>query len=188
MQALGAAWVRGDGEEGQWVAETLHARHLTSLLLLSPLLWRIITSCKWRSTPITIIEVAFQMQQLARLPLRADPLGDFEVEEGLADYEAELAFAPHHPLIRRPGAYVADEGGNQSEPARDEVPCTKHRQSHMGLTPGLIAMFCPHGLCQAFKMMTRSEGPRTVFDLIYHRFPQGENTENTFLRIVQRYH
>jgi hypothetical protein len=90
MQALGAAWVRGDGEEGQWVAETLHARHLTSLLLLSPLLWRIITSCKWRSTPITIIEVAFQMQQLARLPLRADPLGDFEVEEGLADYEAEF--------------------------------------------------------------------------------------------------
>ena len=34
-------------------------------------------------------------------------------------------------------------------------------------------MFCPHGICIAFSILTRHEGPRIAFELILRRFTIG---------------
>lgn len=38
------------------------------------------------------------------------------------------------------------------------------------LLAGILCLFCPHGICVAFTILTRHEGPRILFELIMSRF------------------
>ena len=37
----------------------------------------------------------------------------------------------------------------------------------------MLVMYCPHGICIGFSILTRHEGPRLAFELIYRRFTIG---------------
>jgi hypothetical protein len=52
----------------------------------------------------------------------------------------------------------------------DQNSCNKYVLYHNGLTPGIFAIFCPHGICVGFKIMSTCEGPGTAFQFIFHRF------------------
>ena len=52
--------------------------------------------------------------------------------------------------------------------------CTKVFPSHNSLTPGLMIMTCacPQKIVYGFSLMTSSESPQMIFDVIMSRFPQ----------------
>ena len=120
--------------------------------------------------------MVFSLQERARGPLSASAWAPSAPDEALDDYERHVAHAaPHLKLLRVPQQYKADNDRKpSSDSLRDEAPCSKYSDSHPGLTPGMFALFCPHGFCVAFKIMSRSEGPKTAFDMLYHRCRLGE--------------
>lgn len=52
--------------------------------------------------------------------------------------------------------------------------CFRPRQVVLfaSLSAGLMVAYCPHGICIAFTVLTRHEGPRHAFELIACRFPR----------------
>lgn len=133
-----------------------------------PLLLALADACGWDIFPEPIRQLIIELQQRSRLPLNAFvPPNPMPAPPGFDDH---IAFSPQFPVLHLPQQYKADGRGGTHDTARDEVPCTKYTQSHPGLTPGIFAVFCPHGMCMGFSIMSRGEGPKTAFDFIFHRF------------------
>ena len=136
-----------------------------------PLLLQLAIECKWPVFPNEIIDMVTILVERARAvtssiappPPSPEPTPDLPQQE-------HVAFSPSLPIIRDVPSYKADGANASSQNERDEIPCTKHIQSHPGLTPGIFAVFCPHGFCVGFVIMSRSEGPRTFFDFVLQRF------------------
>lgn len=142
-----------------------------TLLAHFPVLGELASVCKWEVIPDPIQALVLGLQKSARVPLSL--IQNHECVE-VSDYESHVTFAAENlKLCRWPESYRADGPGQDTK--RDEVPCNKYTDSHVGLTPGIFGIFCPHGFCLAFNIMSRCEGPKTFFDLIYHRFKKGEH-------------
>jgi len=52
--------------------------------------------------------------------------------------------------------------------------CTKYHPDHAKLLPGIFTLFCQHGICFGFRVMTTSESPNVLFSLLKTRFKKGE--------------
>jgi len=147
---------------------TLSADLGVSLLVLRssfPLMFQLAKAMNWHSIPAPFVDLTRELVNRARHPLKANPTPR---PQDSTDYDVHVAFSPSLPTIHTSPTYRAD--GVVQDTTRDEVPCTKHLMSHPGLTPGIFAVFCPHGLCMGFAIMSRSEGPKTFFEFICHRF------------------
>jgi len=86
-----------------------------------------------------------------------------------------LEFFPNHPLIRGSARYSADGKADTARSAaakndNELSGCRKETSRHKTLTPGLFTMFCPHGICLGFQIMSSPESPRTPFDILVRRF------------------
>jgi hypothetical protein len=68
---------------------------------------------------------------------------------------------------------LAHYEADKYRPRRNADDCTKFVRLHQGLSEGLLVAFCPHRLCVAFQILSRHEGPRIAFELIYQRFKDG---------------
>ena len=66
------------------------------------------------------------------------------------------------------GQYAADK----ERVIRREGDCNKYVHKRRGISEGLLCAFCPHGVCVAFSILSRHEGPRLAFEMIYRRFDQ----------------
>jgi hypothetical protein len=73
-------------------------------------------------------------------------------------------FFPRFPPILGKAHYVADKNINL------DSYCRKHSSSHPTLSPGIFTVFCRHGICFGFSLMTVSESPRTPFNIFLSRF------------------
>ncbi|KAG1666639.1 hypothetical protein FOA52_005849 [Chlamydomonas sp. UWO 241] len=135
-----------------------------------PLLHKLVNSCMWTQLPPAVADWVAHLQVQARQVVAADLSGIQDPDPNLLDYQKQRVHAPCHPMIRPPQKYGADDGSSAAaDDMRDELPCTKHKLSHAGLTPGLFILFCAHGFMQIYSIMDRCEGPKTLFDLLYHR-------------------
>lgn len=74
------------------------------------------------------------------------------------------AVACRLPPRNKLAQYRADDAAHNSE------ACSKYTQTARGLTKGMLGMYCPHGICIAFTILTRHEGPRAAFELIVTHF------------------
>ena len=130
-------------------------------------MFHLVKEMNWPMIPPAFIDLTQELIRRARHPLESstNPL-----PKDSTDYHSQVAFSPSLPPIHTSPTYCADRGLRVPDTARDEIPCTKHLTSHPGLTPGIFAVFCPHGLCMGYVIMSRSEGPKTFFDFICHRF------------------
>ena len=98
------------------------------------------------------------------------------------------------PLSNKLAQYRADDAAHSSE------ACTKYTAAARGLTKGersmrrsrwglvgcadmlrppgaahdagILGMYCPHGICIAFTILTRHEGPSAAFELLVTHFKQ----------------
>lgn len=86
-----------------------------------------------------------------------------------AEVHSHLEYYPNHPLIRGIGNYSAD-GKSADEGDNELGNCRKDISKHKVLNPGLFTMFCPHGICLGFQLMSSPESPRTAFDILVRRF------------------
>ena len=57
--------------------------------------------------------------------------------------------------------------------------CNKISNRHKALTPGVCTLFCAHGVCLGFKLLAKSEGPSTIFDMVATRFEKGKQPANS---------
>jgi hypothetical protein len=67
------------------------------------------------------------------------------------------------------GKYAADT----VRVVRTPGDCNKFVKTMSGMTEGLVAMFCPHRICIGFQILSRHEGPRIAFELIFKKFKIG---------------
>lgn len=102
------------------------------------------------------------LQTVARLPASGDDTTHLDLRDDL-DNNEKFVFMPNHPVCRKLARY-----GD----LRDDTTylCNKYNKKCRGMTPGIFAMFCPHGVCLGFRIMSRHEGPRTAFEMVYERF------------------
>lgn len=77
------------------------------------------------------------------------------------------SFFPAWPMIRGPAKYVADSATT----GREVDDCRKASYGHPSLTPGIFTVYCPHGVCYGFEIMTRCESPRHPFNIFTSQFP-----------------
>ncbi|KAG1658172.1 hypothetical protein FOA52_006933 [Chlamydomonas sp. UWO 241] len=100
-----------------------------------------------------------------------EPVQLSDAERGLVE---KVSFSPALQVLRHLRTYAVDGRGSTADEARDEVPskCTKHADIRARLTYGIFAMFCPHGFCLGFEIMSRAEGPRTAHNMIFWRFSE----------------
>ena len=112
--------------------------------------------------PRTMHPLLRDLQTVARLPASSDDTSHLDLHEGL-DNNEKFVFMPNNPVCRKLARY-----GDM----RDDTTylCNKYNKKCRGMTPGIFAMFCPHGVCLGFRIMSRHEGPRTAFEMIYERF------------------
>ena len=68
---------------------------------------------------------------------------------------------------------LAHYEADKYKPRRNADDCTKFVRLHQGLSEGLLVASCPHRICVAFQILSRHEGPRIAFELIYQRFKDG---------------
>lgn len=87
---------------------------------------------------------------------------DLPVDLGGAD--DYLTFMPNHQRCRPMKRCKHNKMEN--------LKCTKHIKRNKNLTPGLFALFCPHGICIGFHVMAKFEGPMTAFEVLYTRFEE----------------
>ena len=66
-----------------------------------------------------------------------------------------MDFFPAYPLVRGHGQYQTKTD--------TRTGCRKDSQNHPKLTPGVFTMFCFHGVCLGFQVMTSVESPKTAF-------------------------
>ena len=45
----------------------------------------------------------------------------------------------------------------------------KNKKAHRTLSPGILTVYCPHGISQGFQLLQDVESPRTVFDFLVNR-------------------
>lgn len=77
-----------------------------------------------------------------------------------------LGYFPNYPVRHRNAKYAANN--NHRDTLAPE--CRKYSQRHPTLTPGMLTLFCPHGICLGFQIMETPESPKTVFDILMVRF------------------
>lgn len=87
----------------------------------------------------------------------------------ISDLARNCYFGPSLRYHRPPKDYVADSQSASSK-KEDEGACARTDSSHGGLGPGLLGVYCPHGICLGFSLMRKSEGERMIFQLLYNRF------------------
>jgi hypothetical protein len=145
-----------------------------------PMLGTLAKDCAWDSLPAKMVEVVRALQTIARTSPELKRPCDPSPPE---DLEPNTAFMPYRQHVRRHVDYCFDGAGAKAaaeDKQRDEEKCTKKKHKrHYDMTPGALLMFCPHGVCMGFKLMTDYEGPSVVFDMIYHRFTEGESSWHT---------
>jgi hypothetical protein len=80
-------------------------------------------------------------------------------------------YMPSFPLQRLLAMYPSlDKKGGKKQ----VNTCGKSAGSHNIFTPGLCLCFCGHAVCLGFKLLVRSEGPSTIFELVATRFRKGK--------------
>eukprot|EP00798_Chlamydomonas_sp_ICE-L_P025275 gene25275-10928_t len=133
-----------------------------------PVLLNLAKACRWNCIPVEVQHLVLHLQEKAK---KARPERGVEIQLPVFEYESTTVHASQNlSACRNPHQYKADRDRKaKAGQGRDEDRCTKFSLSHPALSPGLFALFCPHGFCLMFKIMTRSEGPKTAFDLLYHR-------------------
>jgi len=77
-----------------------------------------------------------------------------------------LSFFPSLPQLIGPASYSADKTTTKTSP--DE--CRKYSGNHPILTPGIFTMFCPHGVCYGYEVMSTNESPYHPFQILRSRF------------------
>lgn len=82
--------------------------------------------------------------------------------------ERDHVFMPGYPLQRDLPSFV--NRGNK-DPA--EGTCNKFSNAHKLLSPGVITLYCPHGICLGYKLMATAEGVGQVADIFFTRLTQG---------------
>ena len=114
---------------------------------------------------IAIIEHTEQVFESA--PIRSE--NDYCKRDG------EEIFSQHFPnfLLLRERAQYSMHCNVEDEKSLKDM-CTKVFPSHNSLTPGLMIMTCacPQKIVYGFSLMTSSESPQMIFDVIMSRFPQ----------------
>ncbi|XP_072021477.1 uncharacterized protein [Amphiura filiformis] len=78
-------------------------------------------------------------------------------------------FFPALPKLHRKATYTIDKAG-QDWTCRTQTECRKYAKGHPTLSPGIFTIFCPHGVCYGFQVMTRYESPEVPFDIFKTRF------------------
>ena len=129
-----------------------------------PSFFKLVRCCKWKKVPEAFRPLLAQLIGLASLPGRCTDSRHLAVVEGLPNKE-NLVFMPNHPCIR----HLRDYGETRED--KSDSTCQKHVKRCPGLTPGIFACFCPHGICLGFSILERFEGPSTAFELLFQRFP-----------------
>jgi hypothetical protein len=148
-----------------------------------PLMAQLIAQSKWLEVPECFLDLAKDLIACARKYLTLDDphaaVAEPSAREKL-DFEVNSCYAPSLPLRTVPRVYCADVGVTSSstphDSQRDEARCTKHSTVQHALTPGIFAIFCPHGICLVLKIMSHYEGPKTAFDIFFHGLKIGEVT------------
>ena len=114
---------------------------------------------------IAIIEHTEQVFESA--PIRSE--NDYCKREGEEIFSQHF---PNFPLLRERAQYSMHCNVEDEKSLKDM--CTKVFPSHNSLTPGLMIMTCacPQKIVYGFSLMTSSESPQMIFDVIMPRFPQ----------------
>jgi hypothetical protein len=104
----------------------------------------------------------------------------------------EEGIASCYPLIRahfvsmidlKRGCYYADQfrwhrHGRCHEHLKqngdsEDSDCRREPATGKPLSPGLLLVYCPHGICHGFQLLDRPEGDSHVFEWYWERFPCG---------------
>ncbi len=89
------------------------------------------------------------------------------------DPEVDLVCLPNFQFGRRIPKWQPDSPQNRDGSHNaDPEACNKYSNRKTGYTPGLFCLFCPHGYCLGFSLMTKKEGLSTLFNLLYTRFKE----------------
>lgn len=128
-----------------------------------PALFDLLSKCKWMSAlPPTLVPL---LEDLVALVLDIVPEPKLDPAEPHDQYpENPLSHFPNFPLCR-PSLRV-----DHNDLSRGKW-CTKRVQKSKNTTPGMFALFCPHGICLGYEAMSEYEGPLTAADILYRRFP-----------------
>ena len=79
-----------------------------------------------------------------------------------------ISFFPAMPQRHGATTYFADRRRTQ----RASDACRKYFTGHPTLTPGVFTVFCQHGICYGFEVMTTYESPKVPFNIFLTRFEQ----------------
>ena len=114
---------------------------------------------------IAIIEHTEQVFESA--PIRSE--NDYCKRDGEEIFSQNF---PNFLLLRERAQYSMHCNVEDEKSLKDM--CTKVFPSHNSLTPGLMIMTCacPQKIVYGFSLMTSSESPQMIFDVIMSRFPQ----------------
>lgn len=156
--------------------ETLTPADLTYLQEHVPCILSVVASLKWTTFHHRALFDA--LLDLAERPQKEDaphpPENLAALLRGLPEDERRrtersmngLTHMPAFPMVRRTKT-------RRTRAAEDTaMTCTKIVKRAPSLTPGMFALFCPHGICLGFQALKTFEGPSTAFDLLYTRFPE----------------
>ena len=78
--------------------------------------------------------------------------------------DSELTYFPNLPMVCGVPVYSADQSSHRQK-QEDQDACRKYSSNHPTLTPGIFAIYCPHGVCCGFKVMKTHESPKHPLDL-----------------------
>ena len=82
--------------------------------------------------------------------------------------DSHFAFFPSLPKFHDDATYSANREGDCKKD--EKMDCRKESYGHPTLSPGIFTIFCEHGVCYGFELMTSHESPRHPFSIFKTRF------------------
>lgn len=79
-----------------------------------------------------------------------------------------------------------DEPGQSEHDSKSDEACVREPGHAKPLTPGLMTMYCKHGICYGFMLLAKHESPANVFRAYWERFKEG-NAQIMVWSIVMRF-
>lgn len=124
---------------------------------------------KWTEVPEGLVPLLQYLSRRAEASQNCTLVPDHWFFDSQA--ESLHVYVPNHDLVRGLPPHVADK----AKPDKGGE-CNKQHGTHVQLSPGIFLIFCGHGICIGFKLMPTCEGPSTLVDMIFTRWPEAPGT------------
>ena len=146
---------------GKNVTQSIHSGKMILLLEHVPVIGKFLSGCP-DIIPANVCQLLSELLDMCER-IHKENIPDQSMYSEISEKPFDVF--PTMPLQQGTGRYKAD---SKSEKQKDQ--CRKESWGHPTLSPGIFTIYCQHGICYGFSVLSDCESPKHPFEIFRQRF------------------